>query len=290
MATNGGFVSMVYEYVKGMSTCDRPARRVPQTNLGVTPTQAETRPGSTIDVRGTFTLPAGEPIRDVELRVTPSAGWSASGATVSAKRMRAGESVSGAWTVTAAADAAPGYVDVPVVATYRFSDDPERRPVHVEEAVRVFVPPANPSGTAYVSDLPFLSKSNGWGPVERDRSNGKMDAGDGQTLAIGGTTYAKGIGTHAPSEVTVWLGGACSQLQAEVGIDDEVTQSGSVAFQVFGDGRQLADTGVVRRADGARPLGVDVSGVRMVTLKVTDGGDGRNFDHADWGEARVTCA
>ena len=37
-------------------------------------------------------------------------------------------------------------------------------------------------------------------------------------------------------------------------------------------------------------LGVDVSGVHTVTLRVTDGGDGKNFDHADWGDARVTCA
>ncbi|MFE9204255.1 glycoside hydrolase family 97 catalytic domain-containing protein [Micromonospora sp. NPDC007230] len=289
VATNGGFVSVVCKYAKGMSTCDQPVRRVPQTNLAVTPTQAEARPGSTIDVRGTFTLPAGAPITDVTLRVTPTAGWSVNSAPVSTKRLRAGESISGAWTVTAADDAAPGYVDVPVVATYRFSDDPQKRPVHVEEAVRVFVPPPSPSGTTYVSDLPFLSESNGWGPVERDKSNGETGAGDGQTLSIGGRTYAKGIGTHAPSELTVWLGGACSRLEAEVGIDDEVSQSGSVVFQVLGDGRQLADTGVVRRADGARPLGVDVAGVRMLTLKVTDGGDGRNFDHADWGEARVTC-
>ncbi|MEV6368078.1 glycoside hydrolase family 97 catalytic domain-containing protein [Micromonospora musae] len=290
VATNGGFVTVICAYTKGRSTCDQPVRRVPQTDLVVTPAQAETRPGSSIDVRGTFTLPAGGPIHDVQLRVLPPAGWTAGGATVSAKRIRAGESISGTWTVTAPADADPGYVDVPVVATYRFPDDPQRRPVHVEQAVRVFVPPPNPSGAAYVSDLPFLGESNGWGPVERDRSNGEMDAGDGLPLTIAGRSFAKGIGTHAPSEVTVWLGGACSRLQAEVGIDDEVTESGSVAFQVFGDGRQLADTGVVRRSDGARPLAVDVGGVRMLTLRVTDGGDGKNFDHADWADARVTCA
>jgi hypothetical protein len=34
---------------------------------------------------------------------------------------------------------------------------------------------------------------------------------------------------------------------------------------------------------------VDVTGARMLTLRVTDGGDGKNFDHADWADARVTC-
>jgi hypothetical protein len=37
------------------------------------------------------------------------------------------------------------------------------------------------------------------------------------------------------------------------------------------------------------PIDVDVSGVRMLSLRVTDGGDGRNFDHADWAEATLTC-
>jgi alpha-glucosidase len=34
---------------------------------------------------------------------------------------------------------------------------------------------------------------------------------------------------------------------------------------------------------------VDVTGVRMLRLLVTDGGDGRDFDHADWTDARLTC-
>jgi hypothetical protein len=32
-----------------------------------------------------------------------------------------------------------------------------------------------------------------------------------------------------------------------------------------------------------------VTGVRVLTLRVTDGGDGKNFDHADWADARVSC-
>ncbi|MCO1582093.1 NPCBM/NEW2 domain-containing protein [Crossiella sp. SN42] len=31
------------------------------------------------------------------------------------------------------------------------------------------------------------------------------------------------------------------------------------------------------------------TGARTLTLRVTDGGDGRNFDHADWAEARLPC-
>jgi alpha-glucosidase len=152
------------------------------------------------------------------------------------------------------------------------------------------VPPPNPAGSAAVSDLPFLSESNGWGPVERDRSNGESSGGDGHGLSIKGTAFAKGLGMHAAGEVTVWLGSACTAFTAQVGIDDEVGQSGSVEFQVYDGDKQLATSGVVRTADGAKTLTADVTGVRVLTLRATDGGDGKNYDHADWGAPTLTCS
>jgi NPCBM/NEW2 domain len=73
-----------------------------------------------------------------------------------------------------------------------------------------------------VSDLSFVSSSNGWGPVERDTSNGEQAAGDGHPITIRGTVYAKGLGVHADSDVAFFLGGNCSRFTATVGIDDEV--------------------------------------------------------------------
>jgi hypothetical protein len=106
---------------------------------------------------------------------------------------------------------------------------------------------------------------------------------------VHGTGYAKGLGMHAPGTVTVWLGAACTTFTAQVGIDDEVSGPGSVDFQVLGDGRPLTASGVVRRGDPAVPLTADVTGVEKLELRVTDGGDGKNFDHADWGNAALTC-
>ncbi|MCP9934484.1 NPCBM/NEW2 domain-containing protein, partial [Cyanobium sp. Candia 9D4] len=45
----------------------------------------------------------------------------------------------------------------------------------------------------YLSDLTPTASVNGWGPYERDRSNGEDGATDGGTLTINGTTYAKGL-------------------------------------------------------------------------------------------------
>src|SRR6266508_1302018 len=73
-----------------------------------------------------------------------------------------------------------------------------------------------PSGTSQLSNLSWVGAVNGWGPVEKDRSNGEKAAGDGKMLTIGGQTFAKGLGTHALSEVTYFLGSRCSTVVADV--------------------------------------------------------------------------
>ena len=49
----------------------------------------------------------------------------------------------------------------------------------------------------YLSDLTPTSAANGWGPYEKDMSNGEQAAGDGGPLTIRGVVYAKGLGVHA---------------------------------------------------------------------------------------------
>jgi hypothetical protein len=146
------------------------------------------------------------------------------------------------------------------------------------------------AGAVYVSDLPWLSESNGWGPAERDRSNGEQAAGDGPPIRLGGRLFEKGIGAHAPSEIVVAAAGRCSAFAATVGIDDaRPAGSGSVAFQVLADGRVVASTPVLTRASAPVDLIADVTGAERVTLRVTDGGNGNGNDHGDWGNARLAC-
>ncbi|WUA62460.1 NPCBM/NEW2 domain-containing protein [Streptomyces sp. NBC_00224] len=141
-----------------------------------------------------------------------------------------------------------------------------------------------------MSDLTWSSATNGWGPVERDRSNAEQAAGDGTPLTVNGTVYAKGLGTHAASSVAYYLGGSCSSLTTAVGVDDEVTTKGSVVFQVWRDSSLVADSGKMTSADPAKQLSVDLTGALDVRLVVTDAGDGVDYDHGDWGGPRLVCA
>jgi alpha-galactosidase len=146
------------------------------------------------------------------------------------------------------------------------------------------------AGTYQISDLGWLTSANGWGPVERDRSNGEQAAGDGHPLSVAGHPYAKGVGAHADSAVHVWLGGSCRRFAASVGVDDEVGAGrGTVRFAVYGDGRLLAYSDVKSAGQAATVLAVPTVGVRALELRVTDGRDNINYDHADWGDAQVVC-
>ena len=141
-----------------------------------------------------------------------------------------------------------------------------------------------------MSELDFITADNGWGPVERDMSNGESAPGDGSPLMIGGTVYDKGLGVHAGSTVETYLGGACSTFTAEIGLDDEADPYGSVVFEVRADGQKVYSSEVLTNEDTPVPVRAAVDGAERLTLRVTDGGDGNADDHADWGAATVRCA
>ncbi|WP_229780844.1 NPCBM/NEW2 domain-containing protein, partial [Deinococcus malanensis] len=139
---------------------------------------------------------------------------------------------------------------------------------------------------------PILAASNGWGPVEIDRSNGEQAAGDGKTLSINGKTYTRGYGVHAGSELRFSLKGTganCTRFTADVGVDDEVGKKGKVVFQVFLDGVKAYDSGAMKGKDPARQVDLDITGKQELRLVVTDAGNGINFDHADWAQPKIFC-
>lgn len=151
---------------------------------------------------------------------------------------------------------------------------------------------ASPAGPreVFLSDLAWTVERNGWGPVERDDSNGERAAGDGRAISLRGVTYAKGLGAHAGSEVRVSLGGAFSTFRSEIGLDDEAGGSGTVVFEVWADGERLYASGALDGLSAIRAVEVDISGRRELCLRVEDCGDGNHLDHADWARARLIPA
>ncbi|MBC7187862.1 MAG: NPCBM/NEW2 domain-containing protein [Calditrichaeota bacterium] len=134
----------------------------------------------------------------------------------------------------------------------------------------------------WLSEARPLRASSGWEAVQMDASV------EGRNLSIAGRRFAKGIGTHAESDVVFRLGGSFSTLHGWVGVDDEVPKGrGSVVFAVFGDDRLLWRSSLMRGGQPPARMEVSVRGVHTLRLHVADGGDGIDYDHADWAELLV---
>jgi len=128
----------------------------------------------------------------------------------------------------------------------------------------------------------------GWGPVEKDRSNGESAAGDGSTITLTGTPYAKGLGVHAASDVRFAISG-CSRFKADVGVDDEVGGNGSVVFEVYAGATKVYDSGTMTGSSATKQIDVAITGATQLRLVVTGAGDGIDYDHGDWADARIEC-
>lgn len=110
----------------------------------------------------------------------------------------------------------------------------------------------------------------------------------GDPISIAGKRYPWGIGVHANSELTYELNGRFNEFRSAIGIASRMGDRGSVVFTVLGDGKELFKSKVMTGAvDAPVEVNVPVKGVKLLTLKVDNGGDLDLGDVANWGSARV---
>ncbi|MYW65261.1 hypothetical protein GTY65_14505 [Streptomyces sp. SID8379] len=243
-------------------------------------------PGQPNKVEATFTNYEQDPVTDATVTLGLPEGWTAEPAgSTTLDPVAPGDKATVTYRVTPPADAEYQPYQLSSKATYTVAGT--ARTLTAGAAVRTLPPP--PTKDTYASDLDWASADNGWGPVEKDLSNGEQGQGDGTPLKIGGVTYDKGLGSHAPARVRYYLGGQCTSFTAEVGIDDVQTSRGSVRFSVAADGTEKVASPVLKATDPAWSLTADVTGAKYVDLIAGDGGDGNGNDHADWGAARFHC-
>ena len=131
----------------------------------------------------------------------------------------------------------------------------------------------------HLSDLEWISASAGYGgDPRRDLSI------EDRPLSIDGEAFAKGIGTHAESEIVVALQPDYARFVALAGIDDEMGDRDvcSVVFQVLVDG-ELAAASVQLKVQELWHFDVPIpAGAQRLSLRVLEGDSGINSDHADW--------
>lgn len=131
-------------------------------------------------------------------------------------------------------------------------------------------------------DKDWTKATVGWGTIQKNKSI------DQNAITLNGGKYTTAIGTHSNSEIVYNLNGNYKTFKSTVGIDDEVPQGlGSVIFKVYGDGKLLFDSGVIKGHDKSQNISADITGVNELKLVVEDAKDGNSWDHADWAEPIV---
>ena len=102
------------------------------------------------------------------------------------------------------------------------------------------------------------------------------------SLSVQYSFYRYGIGVHANSYQEFDIGKLFKTLSFDYGIDTAGGPKGSVTFEVWGDDKKLFASQKISRYEYPRHADVNVTGVRILKLVVTDAGDGITDDHADW--------
>ncbi len=137
----------------------------------------------------------------------------------------------------------------------------------------------------YLSDLtaaeykfePFLELD--W-PLRRDQTV------VGGFLSLRGVEYPKGLGVHSRSAVTYRLDGKFRRFHATIGVDDDTGGKGSVVFEALVDGKTAYKSEVLTGSSAPVVIErVDVSGAKLLTLRVDYATAGDIQDHADWCDA-----
>lgn len=117
-------------------------------------------------------------------------------------------------------------------------------------------------------------------PLRRDRNV------QGGPLYLRGTEYPKGLGLHSQSEVSYRLDGKYRRFQATIGIDDVTQGKGSAIFEVLLDGKSVHKTDNLTGVSPAVVLDkIDVTGAKLLTLRVDYGALADIQDHAAWCDA-----
>ncbi len=238
----------------------------------------------------TATNQAPIPVLNASASFKAPAGWKVEQLSSERKHvLTTGQSVKGKWRVTPPAGVAPGEHALNGALNMTWVGHGKlARPVNST----VLVPGAPPTGgELWASDVKFTKERSGYGPIERDMSNGGPKGNDGKTLTINGKTYAKGLGAHANAELILYTGGRCTSFTSDVGIDDErdVNKLGTAIFQIWADGAKVADSGLRTWQDDAVTLTASIKGAKFLRLVVDDSGDGVRFDRGDFAGARLTC-
>jgi alpha-galactosidase len=236
-------------------------------------------PGQAVTVPATLTNDGLAPVTDASLSLAGPSGWNA-GPPVTARIIRAGRALKASWQVTVPPGTAAGTYTLTATAGYRWGPGTAGSGSG-QTAIQVAVPP---SGTPTLDQLSWLSAVNGYGAIGINENH------YGGPLSIHGTVYPHGLWVNSVATLYYYLGGNCSTFTADLGLDDSDKGTGAVTYQIYADGTEVYDSGVVTNSTPVIHASVSVTGAQVLELYVGEGNGTINYGNADFGDPQLSCA
>ncbi|MFC4116932.1 NPCBM/NEW2 domain-containing protein [Nonomuraea zeae] len=225
-------------------------------------------------------------LRDLAVSANVPAGWSATPTTAQRReRLATDATLETAWTIGVPANTPAGRYPITVTAAYRWG--PRNRAAATSSEIVAIVVNAPADGRRHLSTLPAVTSVNATGPVELDQGNGGPLENDGSLITVGGVVYTRGLGTSAASEITYYLGGRCSKLVTDAGIDDTAGAGATATFSIYAGDTLAATSGSVGTGQAPTTLTADLTGATWLRLVATPGGS--SAVPADWAKPVLTC-
>jgi hypothetical protein len=131
-------------------------------------------------------------------------------------------------------------------------------------------------------------QSQAWGSLGIDTAAVPPDGRKPTPIRIGEKVYEKGLGHHAGGEIVLDLDGRYLSFEADVGVQWQGGNRGSVVFQVIVDGKMGFESSAMSDSDSPKHVSLSLVDARELRLVAEDAGDGISCDMATWADARLT--
>ncbi|WP_422658835.1 NPCBM/NEW2 domain-containing protein [Paenibacillus sp. EC2-1] len=143
------------------------------------------------------------------------------------------------------------------------------------------------SASKYMSDVEWVSARTDYNVVRKDKSSTNATI----KLLVQGKVqeFAKGIGTHANSEIVYNLANSNYEyFETYVGVDRNIPEqnNSSVIFKLVADGQEVYNSGLMKFSTEAKLVRIPVKGVQELKLIVDNAGNGNASDHGSFGDAK----
>ncbi len=131
----------------------------------------------------------------------------------------------------------------------------------------------------WLDELDLSTMTSGWKSPQKNKSI------LGSSIKMDEKVYERGVGVHAKSKFMVDLDGKAKSFKAIVGVDDGGKEVSSLNFYVLGDKKILFESGVLKKGE-IKDINLNIEGIEIFALYVSDAKDGQSRDYANFANAR----